>query len=192
MASTVLAALTGVGIASATVRSNSTAQLSVQHKYIGVAMGLLTTFRYVGGSIGTTLYGANLNNELGEHLGPNVAKALANAGTSPADIPAIVAALAAGETTSPALANASPAALAAATLALQDTYSNTFELVFLVSIAFGVFGIVCAAFSKNIGEFLTDELDEKLDHTVHLRNRDVGQGRDVMEQGEPIQAFEKI
>jgi hypothetical protein len=173
-------ALAGSAVASATVVINSIIQLSVPHQYLGVAMGLITTFRYVGGSVGATIYQTILSNELAANLGKNVATALATAGVPLADIPALAGAIATGNTTSPALAAASPAALGAGVLALKLTYVHAFRIIYLVSIAFGVLGTVCAAFTRNIGEFLTNKVDVRLDEHISLGIHEVHKGGHVL------------
>ncbi|OCK78235.1 trichothecene efflux pump [Lepidopterella palustris CBS 459.81] len=179
-ASCALLALTGSAVAAATVTINSIIQLSIPHQYLGVAMGLITTFRYVGGSIGSTIYEVILSNQLKDNLGKNVATALATAGVPLADIPAVAGAIATGNTTSPALADASPAALGAGILALKLTYVHAFKIIYLVSIAFGVLGTVCAAFTRNVGEFLTDKVDVRLDEAINLGLHEVHKGGHVL------------
>ncbi|GAB7356549.1 hypothetical protein MBLNU459_g7287t2 [Dothideomycetes sp. NU459] len=153
----------------------------VPHQYLGVAMGLVTTFRYVGGSVGSTIYEVILTNQLTSNLGPNIATALAKVGVPLVDIPAIAQALATGNTTSTALVDASPAAIGAGVHALQLTYVHAFKIIFLVSIAFGVLGSVCAAFTRNVGEFLTNKLDVQLDQTIHLGLHEVHEGGHVVD-----------
>ncbi|GAB7356548.1 hypothetical protein MBLNU459_g7287t1 [Dothideomycetes sp. NU459] len=181
VASCTLLVLTGFGISSLTVVTNCMIQLSVPHQYLGVAMGLVTTFRYVGGSVGSTIYEVILTNQLTSNLGPNIATALAKVGVPLVDIPAIAQALATGNTTSTALVDASPAAIGAGVHALQLTYVHAFKIIFLVSIAFGVLGSVCAAFTRNVGEFLTNKLDVQLDQTIHLGLHEVHEGGHVVD-----------
>ncbi|EXJ59300.1 uncharacterized protein A1O5_12181 [Cladophialophora psammophila CBS 110553] len=193
VASCILVALTGMMLACAVVTTNSIIQLSVPHQYIGVAMGIVTTSRYVGGSVGSTIYQVILSNQLSANLGKNVATALAKAGVPFADIPAIAGAIALGETNSPALAGASPAALGAGVLALKLTYVHAFKIIYLTSIAFGVLGITCAAFSRNIGEFLTNKLDVKTDTSIHLGLHEVHLGGHVLNQdGEEITRTSRV
>jgi hypothetical protein len=173
--------MTGGAVAAASAAINSIIQLSVPHQYLGVAMGLITTFRYVGGSVGSTIYEVILNNQLSSNLGKNVAVALAQAGVPASDIPALSGAIASGNTTSSALASASPAAIDAGVLALKLTYVHAFRIIYLVSIAFGVLGTICAAFSRNVGEFLTNKIDVQLDESITLGFHEVHQGGHVID-----------
>lgn len=145
-------------------------------------MGLVTVFRYVGGSVGTTVYTVILTNQLTENLGVNVAAALAAAGLPVADIPSVTGALVTGDSTSPALTLASADALDAGILAIKLTYAHAFEIIYLVSIAFGIVGTVCAAFTRNVGEYMTNKLDVILDEQAHLGLHDVQKGGHVLDE----------
>ena len=123
-----------------------------------------------------------LTNQLTDNLGTNVATALAEAGLPVADIPAVSGALETGDTTSPALALATPAALAAGIMAIKLTYAHTFKIIYLVSIAFGTVGTICAAFTRNVGEYLTNRVDVILDEQVHLGLHDVQKGGRVLDE----------
>jgi hypothetical protein len=182
IASSALTVCVGIGVGAVSVVINAMIQLRVPHQYIGVAMGLVTVFRYVGGSVGTTVYEVILTNQLTDNLGKNVATALGEAGLPVADIPAVTEALATGDATSPALALASPAALAAGTIAIKLTYAHAFKIIYLVSIAFGTVGTICAAFTRNVGEYLTNKLDVILDEQVHLGLHDVQKGGHVLDE----------
>jgi hypothetical protein len=72
-------------------------QLAVPHQYLGVAMGLVTTARNVGGSISSTVYTVILTNQLESNLGLNIATALANSGLPIAEIPSVTEAIATGK-----------------------------------------------------------------------------------------------
>jgi hypothetical protein len=67
--------------------------LAVEHEYVGVAIGLSTTVRSVGGSVATIVYVVILQNDVLKHLGHNLVVALARAGLAVANIPAIAGAL---------------------------------------------------------------------------------------------------
>jgi hypothetical protein len=168
VASTIFAILTGCGVAAATVGSNAMVVLAVPHEYIGVAIGLITTARSVGGSVATTVYIVILQHDLSKHLGHNLGTALAKAGLPLADIPAVAGALATSNVTSPALELASPAILAAGIQSIKLSYAHAFRLVYLVSIAFGVLGTICAFYALDVKHFMTREVDIKLEEGAHV------------------------
>jgi hypothetical protein len=184
IASTLIAALIGVGLSGGTVASNSIIQLTVPHQYVGIAMGIVITARNVGGSVATTIYSTILTNELGKKLGPYIATALAKAGLPLAQIPAVTGAIATSNAI--ALAEVPPAILGAGAYALKIAYCDSFKVVYLVSIAFGVIGIVCAGFTMNVGQFMTDKVDVRLDEGAHLQTHGNTGGHIINHDGEDI------
>lgn len=159
--------LGGLG-AAAVVSTNAMVQLNVPHQFLGVAMGLVVTARNVGGSISTTIYTSVLQTDLKEHLGRDIASALVRAGLPVADVEAVTAALATGNSTSPALALASPVVLEAGIYALKLSYVHAFKLVYLVSIAFGGLAMCFALVTKNFGYLLTNKLEVRLEEGAHI------------------------
>jgi len=185
-ASTLIVVLIGIGLSGATVASNSIIQLSVPHQYIGVAMGIVITARNVGGSIATTIYTTILTNQLAKKLGPYIAKALAKAGLPLAQIPGVTEALATQDATSPAFAGVSPEIIGAGVHGLKSAYADSFKIVYLVSIAFGVLGTICAMWTMNVGKYMTNKVDVKLDEGAHIVTHGDTGGHIINHDGEEI------
>ncbi|KAK9379740.1 trichothecene efflux pump [Kockiozyma suomiensis] len=155
--STVLVAIIGALLSSITIISTTMAQLGVPHEYIGVASGLAITSRSVGGTIATVVYSAVLQNDVSKRIGPVVGTALAEAGLPSDEILNVLYALVEGR--SSALASVSPSIIAAGEYALKLTYAHAFKLVYLISIAFGGAGILCAVFSLDVDHLMTSKVD---------------------------------
>lgn len=84
----------------------------------------------------------------------------------------------------------SSAALAAGALAIKLTYSHAFRIIYLVSIAFGMVGTLCAALTRNVGEYLTNKIDVNQDEHAHLELHDVQKGGHLLdEDGNEIIAY---
>jgi hypothetical protein len=177
IASTVLICLTGILVAGATVASISMAQLGVPHEFIGIASALLITARTVGGPVATTVYSVILENDIKDRGAHSIATALVEAGLPLPTVLDVLTALLAGDPTSPALASAAktnPLAVFAGVIALKEAYSKAFRLVYFVSIAFGVCGTICAAFSLNVAHLMTRHVDVTLDEGAHLKTIEGG------------------
>jgi Fungal trichothecene efflux pump (TRI12) len=173
IASTVLICLTGILVAGATVASTSMAQLGVPHEFIGIASALLITARTVGGSVATAVYSVILQNDIKDKGTHSIAIALFEAGLPLPTVPDVLTALLAGDPTGPALASAAktnPLAVFAGVIALKKAYSKAFRLVYFVSIAFGVCGTICAAFSLNVAHLMTRHVDVTLDEGAHFED----------------------
>jgi len=172
VASTILVALSGVFVSAGTVATTSMAQLGVAHEFIGIASLMLVTARQVGGSVATTVYTTILQNDIKDNGAKRIATAVAKGGLPLADILPVVTDLLAGDETSPTLLSAlqtHPQAILAGISALKEAYSHAFRIVYLVSIAFGTLGTLCAAFSLNVDRLLTRHVDVTLDEGAHLR-----------------------
>lgn len=150
-------AIIGALLSSITIISTTMAQLGVPHEYIGVASGLAITSRSVGGTIATVVYSAVLQNDVSKRIGPVVGTALAEAGLPSDEILNVLYALVEGR--SSALASVSPSIIAAGEYALKLTYAHAFKLVYLISIAFGGAGILCAVFSLDVDHLMTSKVD---------------------------------
>jgi hypothetical protein len=177
IASTVLICLTGILVAGATVASISMAQLGVPHEFIGIASALLITARTVGGPVATTVYSVILENDIKDRGAHSIATALVETGLPLPTVLDVLTALLAGDPTSPALASAAktnPLAVFAGVIALKEAYSKAFRLVYFVSIAFGVCGTICAAFSLNVAHLMTRHVDVTLDEGAHLKTIEGG------------------
>jgi len=181
IASAVIVALIGFGLSGGTVASNSIIQLSVPHQYVGVAMGIVTTARNVGGSVATTIYTTILTNELGKGLGVDIAT-----GLPLAQIPGVTEAITTGNLASPALIGVNPEILGAGAYGLKIAYSNSFKIVYLVSIAFGVIGAICAMWTQNVGKFMTNKIDVRLDEGAHIKAHGDTGGHVINHEGEEI------
>lgn len=157
IASTAITALIGASVAGATVVSTTMIQLGVSHEFIGIATGLAITMRSVGGSIGTVIYSSVLSSRFQDYLASDVANPLAQAGVSPEEIPAIIQAMLAGATEM--LSNLSPEILTIAADGIKEAFAGALRTVYLVSIAFGVLGVVCVSFSADVKHLETNKID---------------------------------
>ncbi|PMD55689.1 siderophore iron transporter [Hyaloscypha bicolor E] len=130
---------------------------------IGLASGLLGSFRQVSGSIAASIYVSILTNRLTTTLPANVAPAALNAGLPSADLPALFAALATGTATAmEAVPGITPTVIAAVGDAVKVAYSQAFKTVYLTSIAFGGLSIIAALFITSIDDSMTDFVARKI------------------------------
>jgi hypothetical protein len=82
---------------------------------------------------------------------------------------AVTEAITTGNLASPALIGVNPEILGAGGDGLKIAYSNSFKVVYLVSIAFGVIGAICAMWTQNVGKFMTNKVDVRLDEETHIK-----------------------
>lgn len=130
-----------------------TASLHVPQRDLGLALGLIGTFRFLGGAIGTTVFTTILNNKSAVSIPRRVGSALAPLDYPPDQYNALVTAIGAG--TANMLTNTSPQVVAAASKAIQWGYSDAFKITWLASIPFGVIACVLSLFVKDPSLYFT-------------------------------------
>ncbi|KAF2159259.1 hypothetical protein M409DRAFT_71149 [Zasmidium cellare ATCC 36951] len=121
---------------------------------IGVANGLASTFRLMGGAVATAIYSAILSNRFESELPKKVSPVIQSHDIPSADVAALLQAAAlntaaAYESLVESI-GASASVIADVQMAVKLAYVQAFKMVYLVAIAFGVVAIICAAFTKSI------------------------------------------
>lgn len=110
----------------------------------------MSTFRLLGGSIASAIYTATINSEFAEKLPGQVAKAVKPLGFDMTDIQSLIEA--AATNTAKAYAKVpgiTPEVVEASTMAVKQSYVDAFKVCFLVAVAFGIFGSMCALLSRS-------------------------------------------
>ncbi|CZR65194.1 uncharacterized protein PAC_15094 [Phialocephala subalpina] len=130
---------------------------------IGLASGLLGSFRQASGSIAASIYVSILTNRLTTTLPSNVAPAALNAGLPNTSLPALFAAIGVGtETAMEGVPGITPGIIAAVGDAVKVAYSQAFKTVYLTSIAFGGLSIIAALFITSIDDLMTNFVARKM------------------------------
>jgi MFS family permease len=130
-----------------------TASLHVSHRDLGLGLGLIGTFRFLGGSVGTTVFSTIVNNKAAVTIPARVVPALAPLGYPSSRIPDLIAAIAAGTTAD--LANTSAQVIEVAAEAVRWGWSDAFRVTWLVSLPFGVIAFVLALFVRDPSMYFT-------------------------------------
>lgn len=120
----------------------------------GVANGLASTFRLMGGAVATAIYSAILSNRFASELPKKISPLVQSYDIPSADVSELLQAAAlntaaAYESLVESI-GASTSLIADVRMAVKLSYVQAFRMVYLVAIAFGVVAIVCAACTKSI------------------------------------------
>lgn len=130
---------------------------------IGLVAGTLGAIRTAAGAIAVSMYSSILTTELSRFLPQYVPPAAAAAGLPQASIPALFAAITAGDfTTVPGI---TPDIISTVGQAVKHAYSMSFRTVFLCTLPFGVILLVSAVICPNVEDYLTDEVARRLQGT---------------------------
>lgn len=130
-----------------------TASLHVPQRDLGLALGLIGTFRFLGGAIGTTVFTTILNNKSAVTIPRRVGAALAPLNYPTSQYSSLLTAIGAGTTDT--LTNTSPNVIAVASRAIQWGYSDAFRITWLVSIPFGIIACVLALLVRDPSPYFT-------------------------------------
>ncbi|OCK86293.1 MFS general substrate transporter [Lepidopterella palustris CBS 459.81] len=145
--------------------------LNAPDEDLGVAVGLVGTFRTLGGAIATGIYNAILANRVGDVLPKRFAAAVLPLGLPITSLESLIKAFASGSQAAMlAVPGVSPEILEAGAQAYKSSYASGFRLVYLVAIAFGAVGSICALFTNDIDKLMTNEVAVKLHKPgIHLQ-----------------------
>jgi len=177
VACTILVALQGCTVGGGMIVSTAMVQLAVEHEYLGLVTQMAVTARNAGGAVATVIYTAIFTGRIKHNIKTRVAIPLAMAGVDPASLPAIVGAFM-GQAPKSVLAALTPEQLAVGISGLRQSYIHSFRIVFLVSIAFGVIGIVAACLTKDVDHLMTNKVEMTLDEGAKFTSAatDTGEG----------------
>ncbi|GAB7356262.1 hypothetical protein MBLNU459_g7073t1 [Dothideomycetes sp. NU459] len=177
ISSTVICILNGAFIAGVSAESAAIIQFGAKHEFIGIVTGIMVATRGVGGAVGQTVYLSILRNRLATNIPTMVAAPLAKAGVPLGNLEVVIEDLLNGVYTSPQVTALTPAQIAVASAGIKDAYANSFRLIYLISIAFGMVAVVAAAFTRNVEKMMTDTVAVKLNEGAHVRaTTDTGEG----------------
>ncbi|KAK5024951.1 hypothetical protein LTS07_008329 [Exophiala sideris] len=136
------------------------AGLNVPLRYLGLASGLIGTFRSMGGSVGNAIFNAVLQGVTSKDLGPAIASAAVGQGFDATElgllIPATINAVVGVPEAFAGVPGATQAVQTAAVLAFRQVYARAFRMVFFSTIPFGVMAIVLACFIRDPSIYLTN------------------------------------
>ncbi|KAI5361423.1 Putative major facilitator transporter Str1/Tri12 [Septoria linicola] len=134
--------------------------MGVEHKDLGIAGGISGTFRYAAGAVGTTVYTTVFNNELSSSTLEKVSKAVLEAGLPQEEVQGLLAVV-----STPDLATMFSAdVVAAASAALDEAYCHAIFVVAMVSMAFGIVGLIACACCKDVDHRMNNQIEVYLEN----------------------------
>jgi hypothetical protein len=152
-----------------TLNCYTTASLNVPQRDLGVAIGLIGTFRSLGGSIGSVIFSSIFDQTAAQQVARRVGTTAAAAGVSSKEIPGLVAAAKLSLLGVPGQAAQFPdvpaSVFEACVTAARYGYAYGFRVTWLASIAFGVIATLCAACVRDPSKYFTNHVE------IHLNKR---------------------
>ncbi|CAK4033716.1 Major facilitator superfamily domain, general substrate transporter [Lecanosticta acicola] len=152
--------LSQVGFGWAIYLAIALTQMGVEHKDLGIAGGISGTFRFAAGAVATAVYQTVLSNELSSETSKKVSAAVLNAGLPAGELSQLLSQV--GTTT---LASSYPATIvAAANAGLDSAYCRAIFVVAMVSMAFGIVGLIACACCKDVDHKMNNQIEVYLEN----------------------------
>ncbi|PCG96662.1 Major facilitator superfamily domain, general substrate transporter [Penicillium occitanis (nom. inval.)] len=139
-----------------------TASIHVPQRNTGLALGLLGTFRFLGGAIGTTIFTTILQNKATPAILSRVTDAMLPLGYPSEQVPELISYLS-GTAPLGNLTDTSVDVIDAARKAIQWGWSDAYKIVWLSTIPFGVIAFVGALFVRDPSPYLTNHVSVTLE-----------------------------
>lgn len=142
-----------------TLNCYTAASLNVPQKDLGVAIGLIGTFRSVGGSIGSVIFSSIFAQTAAKEVAKRVGNTAVAAGVHAASVPGIIQAvdlaLVGVPDASASLSGVSASLFDACVAAARNGYAQGFRITWLASIPFGVLALAAAVCVKDPSKYFT-------------------------------------
>jgi hypothetical protein len=152
-----------------TLNCYTTASLNVPQRDLGVAIGLIGTFRSLGGSIGSVIFSSIFTQTADKRVADGISRVALNAGVSTGTLPGLMKAVdmtllgVPGQAAS--LSDVPTNVFDACVAAARNGYAYGFRVTWLASIPFGVVAIFCAMAIRDPSKYFTNHVE------VHLRDK---------------------
>jgi len=142
-----------------TIMSYAVASLHVPHSQLGVAMGLLGTFRSGGGAVGNAIFNSVFQDRLHAFAGEEIAAAAAKNGLNMTALPVIIPQTILYNQGVPGmLANFPQPVKDALQEAVRVAYGHAFKIVFLCTIPFSAIALVCSLWIEDPTAYMTNHV----------------------------------
>ena len=156
-----------------TVVTNLNLSLQVRPSELGIATGLLGTFRSCGGSVGNVIFNAILRNTVDKHLGPDIVEAAMShgfKGNLSQLVPAVIEAATGIPQELTSVKGITPEIEQATSFALKQSYAQAFRIVFYSTIPFGVVAMIAAFFVADGSRYMTNHVQTHLAKDITKRH----------------------
>ncbi len=159
-----LATVAGFGIGGVIVPSATIAMTACPDSLIATATALTLTVRFVGGSIGYSIYYNVFTEKLSLKLPAMVLEFATRAGLSKGSATEFVTTFLSDPGAAANLTGITPAILDAATIGSRWAYADALKYVWYVSIPFGILSIMGCFLIGDVSKFMTNRIAVQIKH----------------------------
>lgn len=167
-----------------TLNCYTTASLHVPQRDLGVAIGLIGTFRSLGGAVGSVIFSSIFTQISAKQVPERIANVALGAGVTAKTLPDLIEAVSLTLVGVPGQAATVPSVSSSVfencVAAARLGYAYGFRITWLASIPFGVIAMLCAVAVRDPSKYFTNHVE------IHLE-KEIGGNKHVKE-GEDKQA----
>ncbi|RDL37977.1 uncharacterized protein BP5553_05410 [Venustampulla echinocandica] len=150
-----------------TLNCYTTASLNVPQRDLGVAIGLIGTFRSVGGSVGSVIFSSIFSQTAAKQVAKRIAETVTAAKVSSESIPDLVEAVQLTLVGVPGMAakfpNIPTSVFSDCVTAARYGYAYGFRITWLSSIPFGLIALACAMSVRDPSKYFTNHVEVHLE-----------------------------
>lgn len=161
-----------------TLNCYTTASLHVPQRDLGVAIGLIGTFRSLGGAVGSVIFSSIFGQVSAKQIVNRVTQTATDANVSPETLKALIGAVKLTIVGVPGQAATVPgvssSVFSECVAAARLGYAYGFRITWLASIPFGVIAMACAVAVRDPSKYFTNHVE------IHLE-KEIGGSRHVDE-----------
>ncbi|KAK5164808.1 uncharacterized protein LTR77_009472 [Saxophila tyrrhenica] len=168
-----------------TLNCYTAASLNVPQRDLGVAIGLIGTFRSVGGSVGSVILSSIFEQTATKQVAQRISNKALEAGVSASTIPDIIGAVELTLVGVPGqeatLSGVSSRTFETCVAAARNGYAYGFRMTWLASIPFGVIALICAAAVRDPSRYFTNHVEIHLNKKVGGKYEEDAKGQEAKE-----------
>ncbi|KAH7374607.1 transmembrane efflux protein [Plectosphaerella cucumerina] len=150
-----------------TILGYAIASLHVPYTHLGVAMGLLGTFRSAGGAVGNAIFNTVFQDKFRTFSAEEIPRAAIAAGLNPADLGAIIPGSIVFNLGVPnaldGIEGMTPAIAQSLREAVRLAYGRAFQFVFYITIPFGVLAVIASFWVEDPTPYMTNHVQSSMD-----------------------------
>ncbi|KAH7133831.1 fungal trichothecene efflux pump [Dactylonectria macrodidyma] len=143
-----------------TILGYAISSLHVPHSQLGVAMGLLGTFRSAGGAVGNAIFNTVFQSKFRTYAGEEIANAAIGSGLNASDLATIIPETIQYNLDIPGMLvdidGITPDIREILRAAVRTAYGRSFQFVFYITIPFSVVALVCSLFIEDPTAYMTN------------------------------------
>lgn len=153
-----------------TLNCYTTASLHVPQRDLGVAIGLIGTFRALGGAVGSVVFSSIFSQISAKQVVRRISETALDANMSSETLPALIEAVQLTVIGVPGQAatvpSVSPVLFSRCIEAARLGYAYGFRITWLASIPFGVIAMLCAAAVRDPSKYFTNHVEIHLEKEI--------------------------